>query len=237
MLTMDSLKSRVAEAMVKAGLSGAELARKASRPGRPVSQQAVQQILSGRNSTSKHLPAIAVALGVSMDWLTIPEHTKSPAIKPKDGIRIREPETAKGSNAYNPDLWPRDLPVLGTAECGPDGVTVFNGEVIQMAPRPPNLAGALKGYAVYSHGESMNPRYFAGELVHINPAVPVQPGDFVLVQLKPDHEGEPPKAMLKRLVRRSASKIVLEQYNPPKTLDLKPSEVISIHCVVGSARG
>ena len=55
--------------MKQAGLNQPGLAKAASRPRAPVSQQVVQHLLSGRNSTSRHLPAIADALGVSLDWL------------------------------------------------------------------------------------------------------------------------------------------------------------------------
>ena len=55
--------------MKAAGFNQPALARAASRPRAPVSQQVVQHLLSGRNGTSKHLPAIAGALSVSLDWL------------------------------------------------------------------------------------------------------------------------------------------------------------------------
>lgn len=106
-----------------------------------------------------------------------------------------------------------------------------------MAPRPPSLAGVPKAYAVYAKGDSMEERYYAGELVYINPARPVEPGNFVLVQLKPAHDGEPPGAVLKRLVRRSATKVVLEQFNPPKKIEIKTSDIVSMHRVVGTGEG
>ena len=43
-----------------------------------------------------------------------------------------------------------------------------------------------------------------------------------------------PKAVLKRLVKRSATKIVLEQYNPAKKFEIKSDDIVSIHRVVGS---
>jgi hypothetical protein len=64
-----SLASRLAAAMKEAGLNQPGLARAASRPRAPVSQQVVQHLLSGRNNTSKHLPAIAAALDITTDWL------------------------------------------------------------------------------------------------------------------------------------------------------------------------
>lgn len=126
------------------------------------------------------------------------------------------------------------VPVLGMAECGPDGLALWNGEVVDYAPRPPNLVGVEKGYAVFAVGESMEPRYHPGETVYIHPGKPVTPGCYVLVQLHPKEDGEAPRAFLKRLVRRSGTKITVEQFEPAKRFDLKPSEVISMHRVVGS---
>ena len=146
----------------------------------------------------------------------------------------RETQTAPGASVYSPERWPRDLRVLGMAECGPDGWSLWNGEVIEMTSRPPNLAGAALAYAVYVVGDSMEPRYHSGELVYVHPGRPVDVGAYVLVQVKPAHDGEAPKAVVKRLVRRSATKVTLEQFNPRKTVELKASDIISMHRVVGS---
>ena len=73
---MTDLSNRIAAAMKTAGLNQPQLAKAASLSGAPVSQQAVQQLVSGRNSTSRHLPAIAQALGVSLDWLASGRGTK-----------------------------------------------------------------------------------------------------------------------------------------------------------------
>jgi phage repressor protein C with HTH and peptisase S24 domain len=120
------------------------------------------------------------------------------------------------------------------AECGPDGWSLWNGEVIEMTSRPPNLAGAAQAYAVYVVGDSMEPRYHSGELVYVHPGRPVDVGAYVLVQVKPAHDGDAPRAVVKRLLRRSATKVTLEQFNPRKTIELKTSDIISIHRVVGS---
>ena len=126
------------------------------------------------------------------------------------------------------------LPVLGLAECGPDGWALWNGEVVDYVARPSNLFGVSHAYAVFVVGSSMEPRYFPGELVHVHPGRPVTIGSFVLVQIRPRQDGEAPRAVIKRLVKRSGNKIVLEQYNPKKSFELKDSDVVSIHRVVAS---
>lgn len=76
---MNSLSARMALAMKRAGLNQPGLARAASRPRQPVSQQVVQHLLAGRNATSKHLPALAEALSVSLDWLAAGKGKLRPA--------------------------------------------------------------------------------------------------------------------------------------------------------------
>ena len=74
---MESVASRLAQAMKKAGLNQPGLAKAASGLSEtPVSQQVVQHLLSGRNTTSKHLPYLAQALNVSGDWLATGRHPR-----------------------------------------------------------------------------------------------------------------------------------------------------------------
>jgi phage repressor protein C with HTH and peptisase S24 domain len=126
------------------------------------------------------------------------------------------------------------IPVMGTAEGGDNGWSLWNGDVVEFVPRPPNLIGAPNAYAVYVTGTSMEPRYHPGEILFVHPGKPVQPGAYVLVQTKPRTEGDAPRAYVKRLLRRTADKFVLEQYNPPKKIDLFARDVITIHRVMGS---
>jgi phage repressor protein C with HTH and peptisase S24 domain len=59
-------------------------------------------------------------------------------------------------------------------------------------------------------------------------------GAYVLVQLKPPAEGEPPLALIKRLVRKAGQRYVLEQFNPARQFEVPVKDVVSIHRVVGS---
>ena len=204
---MKTAGDRVRERRQMLKLSQPQLAKKAG-----ITYQAIQQLEAGGGS--KHLVAIARALGVTAEWLA---DGMGPA--PKGGA--------------NPKALAEKLKVLGMAQCGPDGWSLWNGDVIDMVDRPASLAGVPNAYAVYVVGASMEPRYHPGEVVHIHPGRPVDVGAYVLVQRR-GKQGEPPLAVIKRLAKRTASKITLEQFNPPRTFDIKAADIVSVHRVVGS---
>src|SRR4051794_39071457 len=173
---MKTAGDRVRERRQALKLSQPQLAKKAG-----ITYQAIQQLEAGGGT--KHLVAIARALGVTAEWLA---DGTGPVPKP----------------GASPRALAEKLKVLGMAQCGPDGWSLWNGDIIDMVDRPASLAGVPNAYAVYVTGASMEPRYFPGEMVMIHPGKPVTPGAFVLVQRQPKNEGEPPLAVVKRLVKR-----------------------------------
>jgi phage repressor protein C with HTH and peptisase S24 domain len=209
---MKTVGDRVRERRLALKLSQPQLAKKASS----ITYQAIQQLEAGGGT--KHLVAIARALGVSAEWL-------------QDGTG----PAPSGKIAPSRAALAEKLKVLGMAECGADGWSLWNGDVIDMVDRPASLAGVANAYGVYVVGGSMEPRYFPGELVLIHPGKPVTLGAFVLVQRKPKQDGDPPLAVIKRLIRRTASKITLEQFNPAKSFDIRSDDIVSVHRVVGAS--
>ena len=208
--TAKTVGDRVKERRAALGLSQPQLAKRVGG----ITYQAIQQLEQGGGT--KHLVSIARALGVTAEWLQ-DGHGPAPA----------RPASARGAP-------PERLKVLGMAQCGPDGWSLWNGDVIDMIERPASLNGVPNAYAVYVVGASMEPRYHPGEVVHIHPGRPIDVGAYVLVQRKPKAAGEAPLAVIKRLARRSGAKITLEQFNPAKSFDIKAGDIVSIHRVVGS---
>lgn len=134
-----------------------------------------------------------------------------------------------------PSPGPNDkIPVMGAAEGGADGYLHWNGEVVDWIDRPPSLATSPNGYATYVFGTSMEPRYHPGETLHIHPGKPPTNGCYVLVQVQPKRDGDPPGAFVKRLVKRTPTKLVVEQLNPPKIIEIPLKDVVSVHRIVGS---
>jgi SOS-response transcriptional repressor LexA len=110
-----------------------------------------------------------------------------------------------------------DVPILGVARGGRpgEGDFRFNGEVAGVTARPHGLRGMKDAFCIFVQGDSMAPWRNEGERVYINPARPARPGDHVVVELKPERDGEAGGAWLKKLVARAPDgSLVLAQYNP-----------------------
>ena len=123
------------------------------------------------------------------------------------------------------------LPVYGQAVGGIDGEFVMNGERLEDVFSPPSLSAVIGAYAVYVSGESMEPRYFDGEIVYVNPAKRVRRGDFVVAQIQSEEHGSK-LAYVKRFVRWNSTELVLSQYNPEKELRFAANHVVSVHLAV-----
>lgn len=110
----------------------------------------------------------------------------------------------------------RDVPVRGIAVGGDDGCFEYNGEVVDYVLRPPGIERARNVFAIYVHGSSMAPRFEEGDLVFVHPGRPPVNGCDVLVELTGEDESHGP-CYIKRLVRRTPTKLVLQQFNPARS--------------------
>lgn len=127
------------------------------------------------------------------------------------------------------------IPLYGHAVGGVDGEFVLNGNKLDDILAPPGLSPMNGAYAVTCAGESMEPRYYDGETVFVDPTRRVRKSDFVVAQIKArDDDGSPPLAYIKRFVRHNDTELVLEQFNPPKELRFPHANVVSVHYIAGS---
>jgi transcriptional regulator with XRE-family HTH domain len=76
------------------------------------------------------------------------------------------------------------LPIIGLPAPADDERILVDdhphGEVIA----PPQLEGVAEARAVYVRGRSMEPRYYAGEIVYLHPLRPPNPGDFIFLTVR-----------------------------------------------------
>lgn len=234
----DSALVRVLRAeMARAGISMNEVSKRAGKnPG------AVHAIVSGQtlNPRADTLAGIARALGRSwsefVDLIAEEERAmQASGGDPGPSLPATDPPPARqGQPPFPPPepggqyapvsvpprhAMPRDVPVYGVA-AGSDAHESFNlewGAAVDYVARPPGIAQTRDVFALFVTEDSMEPRYFRNELVYVNPHRPARPGDFVIIALHA-RDGDPPLCYLKRLLRRNATEIEVEQYNPPRRL-------------------
>ena len=197
-----------------------------------VDPSAISRLLAGtRQLRAAELPVVAAYLESQIPSDFSPDHTREPG-RPAEAVPVR----VSGPGT-------RDLPVMGTAVGGsagqPGGMFLMNGEIHDYVERPPSLRGVASAYAVYVSDTSMVPRYFPGETLHVHPGRAVVHGEdtFVVVQLRPDAEGEPPRALVKQFVRQTADTLFLRQFNPAIELSFPLEQVESLHLIIWAGRG
>lgn len=167
--------------------------------------------------------------GLTLDWL------KMGRGEPPGDLRLPAAPSA-GSEPQNASAGPpvdlsHTVPLMGQGAAGPDGRFPFNGEKVADISASPKIAGVRDAYAIYVIGDSMEDRYFHGEVVFANPHKPYSKGSFVVAQIA-EVEGEPPSGYIKRFVSYDDKHLKLEQLNPKKIMTFPSAKVVSIHRII-----
>lgn len=123
------------------------------------------------------------------------------------------------------------IPVLGYAVAGSDLIALNTADSASFetdkVARPPMLTSAKAAFAIRLRGESMEPRFFPGELLYIDPHRPAIRGRFVLVEF---NDGN---AAVRQYIETTKDHVVVKTLNPPREVRYKPGEIKHIHRVVG----
>jgi peptidase S24-like protein len=174
-------------------------------------------------------PRLAALLGVEEAMLKLPvgvaPHPAPLGPLPRSNVGTRIPMPMRGT-----------VPAYGVARGGTDGKFYLNGNKVGDILAPPKLVTVPDAYAVYVVGDSMEPRYFAGEALFVHPRLPVRQGDFVVAQIAAE-EGEPPEAYVKRFLSQDAKQLKLEQFNPKKIMKFPAGKVVSLHRIIMAGEG
>lgn len=122
------------------------------------------------------------------------------------------------------------IPVFGYAAAGgPERVTLNPGQVIDWIDPPPLWNGAGDIFVVRVIGDSMEPRYFAGEQVVVRQGLPPGRGQDCLIEFN-DGSG-----LIKNYRGSRDGYVWAWQYNPPKGEDhsvrFDASDVKALHAV------
>lgn len=192
----------------------------------------------GHAPSADNLVKIAEELDTSVEYLMGRTGNPKP-VRSEVGIGTDEIDFDHAATAGEP------IPLMGTGDCADLSVIDEAGHEIAIERssfdadyhvryirRPPLLAGRRGVYAIYFHGSSMEPRFYAGEVGLVDPNRPPGPGEYALVQLNTGDSDEVISVLVKKLVRRTAQELVLEQYNPPLTFSLPMREVQRVHRIM-----
>lgn len=208
------------QSLQRAGASQADLARHLG-----LAASAISRMIKGERQV-KALEAVQIAafLGVSPEEVL--RHAGGEAAAPPAGEaarRGRPPRATAGAAPHGGDL----MPIRSAGRGGGDQQMFLEDGPIGYTARPGNLGGVRDAYAIYMVGDSMEPRYEQGWLLHVNPFKPPTRGRDVVVY-KRGHA-----VLIKQFVRWDGDTLVLRQLNPEETLRIPRADVIECHLIVG----
>jgi phage repressor protein C with HTH and peptisase S24 domain len=116
---------------------------------------------------------------------------------------------------------------LGDLKDATDEFAFNSGTPKEFVERPQCLKGVVNAFALYAVGESMEPRFFPGELLFLNPNRPLTRHCFVAAELA-DGRG-----LVRQFVRRNEMEVVLRQFNPDKQVHMKLTDIRRLCRIVG----
>ena len=220
------LRQRIEERLKSLGLSASAVSRKAT--GSP------DTIRSWFNHPDRS-PRIDTLGRVAEELQTTPEWLQGRTDVPAVDVTPPKPPELRAADTLAParNSMPADVPVMGTAAGSLlSGAFQLQGGVIDYVRRPPALSGARDIYALYIEGSSMEPRYFPGELVYVNPHKPPRIGDTVIVQ-ELNGDNTPVAASIGVLHKRANGTIILRKYNPRDAeITIVQTRIFAIHRVL-----
>jgi peptidase S24-like protein/helix-turn-helix protein len=210
------------EALDRVGASQADLARHLR-----LAPSAISRMMKGERQM-KLLEAVQIAafLGVAQD--DVLRHAGGGVaevpVAASHGRRGRPPRVAAAVIAASGG---GPIPVRSAGRGGGEQTMFLEDGPIGYTARPANLDGVRGAYAIYMVGDSMEPRYEQGWLLHVNPFKPPTRGRDVVVYKR----GQ--AVLIKQFVRWDADALVLRQLNPPAELRVPRDEVAECHLIVG----
>jgi transcriptional regulator with XRE-family HTH domain len=176
------------------------------------------------------LKKAADTLHTSVDWLLRGVGDPPPPASAQRPVKV--PQIVEGTAlpfAVQPGSWTRDLPVYSTKAVNPDVLELNPAEITEWILRPPALFSVAKAYALRCDA-SQAPVF--GDFMCVHPRRPAGNGDYVLVVLKPNNDGEIPQALVKVLAKQTADRIDLTPLHGSKPMTVAMSKVLELHYIV-----
>jgi len=115
-----------------------------------------------------------------------------------------------------------------------EGGIVLRGGCQTQIRKPSFLDYSDDAYAVLVHGDPMQPRYYAGDTLFVDPTAAPRVGDDVAVMIQ--LEGQL-VAVFRECVKLTEASITVLELKSGKEATFQRSDIYGVHVVVGSARG
>lgn len=209
---MENIGKRAKSRREELKLTQAELAKMVG-----VSQQSIQWLEVGKTERPRYITELAEALETSVKWLKTGEGENTLQAKTVP-LRMPVPEY------LNPDR----IPIYGYV-AGANNMSAINeSHIVGWVERPYTLQGIKNPFLLIVIGDSMEPRYFQNERVHVNPGRRPNKGEHCVVEKM---NGE---AVIKIYKGEDETHIHLAQYNPKKPLKYHKKDVKGVYSIVGT---
>lgn len=128
------------------------------------------------------------------------------------------------------------IPIRGRSMAGKEGALIFSsGDVVGRVDAPSDISVVPDAYAVYVTGDSMTPVYRPGHILIVNPYMPPNPHDDVVIQVTKDN-GATIEGYVKRFLSMDEKHVKVCQFNPEQTLRFPRDQVVAIHTVIYGKR-
>ena len=189
-----------------------------------INPAAVNRMLYGRrNIMAEEIPMIEDYLGVRLN-LSTPTISANTEYRQEQGT----PYDASVVPWLSSPKSEAKVPVYGIATGDSQKRLLFSADnVVDWVPRHPAQSGIDNAFAIYVSSNTMEPRYFQGELVYLHPGRPPEMNRDCIIEMKNG------TVCVRRFMRWNENKIRVAQFNPPEEKDISRDEIKAVYIVIG----
>ncbi|MBX7146779.1 MAG: hypothetical protein K1X44_05670 [Alphaproteobacteria bacterium] len=147
----------------------------------------------------------------------------------KSSLKTSKKRTAFGKeNWFNKLVSNQDLPIYGTVKGGLDPNSIDWIYPALWVPMPDELNKVSGSFGLFITDQTMEPRYYQGEIVYCHPQRPLTKNCYVIIVTKEQ------KTLVRRLINQTADTIDVAQLNPYILSTLTIDVIDKIYRIVGS---
>lgn len=216
------MENNIKKIRKKIGMSAAELARRIG----------MEPAALRRYDRGELYPRMDIAMRIADVLGCSVEDLRGDRPHPRDLPPIPSQEPQKPQPTSLPEHPEGKLPLYAYAAGSLDGEEVLFNSPYDYITRPPFIGSEANAYAVRVIGTSMEPRYFAGEVVYAVRGMPPRQGDFVVIQITSD---DGLRAMVKQFVSIDNDVLRLKQFNPQQEIRIDREKVHALDTIKGSS--